>query len=103
MTSFVRSTAAKADSTGRDGFGQDFIVPKEIIPPTTLSTSETSKLRCDICQVNVTSLQQIEMHYKGQKHKKKLKLLGLESPENEGNVSGNSEGVKTPQTLFRTF
>lgn len=79
---------------GRDGFGQDFVVPKEVLPPTNGGgSSDASKLRCDICQVSVTSLQQIEMHYKGQKHKKKLKLLGLEMPEDEGNVSGSSEGV----------
>lgn len=85
---FFFSVAAKTDLTGRDGFGQDFIVAKEIVPPTV--NPDVSKLRCDICQVSVTSLQQIEMHYKGQKHKKKIKLLGLEPPEEELNVSSSS-------------
>lgn len=80
---FFFSQAAKTDNTGRDGFGQDFIVSKELAPPTSFDAPETSKLHCEICQVNVTSLQQIEMHYKGQKHRKKLKLLGLELPEKE--------------------
>lgn len=84
-------TPAKADPTGRDGFGQDFIVSEQ---PTTSAVvadqQNAASLRCDICNVSVTSLQQIEMHYNGQKHKKKLKAMGFDGAN--GNLAiGSSE------------
>ncbi|XP_018561543.1 zinc finger matrin-type protein 4-like [Anoplophora glabripennis] len=74
---------------GEDGFGVDFRktepeAPKPVAVPATVTTvtatsvsSSKSKFHCEICNVAATCQEQIEMHYKGQKHQKKMRQLGL--------------------------
>lgn len=48
-------------------------------------------LSCEICNVNVTSSQQLDAHMIGQKHKKKVKALAeLEAPTPTVVIPGTS-------------
>ncbi|KAB0790952.1 hypothetical protein PPYR_02752 [Photinus pyralis] len=55
-----------------DSFGVDFVIPEEIKIERHL---RQDGLRCYVCNVCVTSEQQLEIHKNGSKHKKKMKLL----------------------------
>lgn len=74
----------KNDTAGReDGFGLDFA-----------PTPSASELRCDICDVEENSLAQMEIHYNGKRHKKKLNSLGLDLIENKTTPSSSTKGTK---------
>lgn len=71
---------------GEDSFGQDFRRQKteitvDAIPavmPVSVEQSQTqSKFHCSICNVGTTCQEQLDIHFQGQKHKKKLRQLGV--------------------------
>lgn len=78
---------------GEDTFGEDFkrksdlpkietiTDPSDIVLSTPVSPVTTSglpsKYYCDLCKVGATCQEQLDMHFGGQKHKKKLKNRGL--------------------------
>ncbi|XP_067005714.2 zinc finger protein 346 [Anabrus simplex] len=77
------------DPTGRFGIGSAFIMPQstdplgllEMDPSTSNPVEESSKSQsknrrffCDLCQVATTSQDQLDMHFKGAKHRKAEKL-----------------------------
>ncbi|KAK9753135.1 hypothetical protein QE152_g3637 [Popillia japonica] len=55
------------DPTG-DNFGAQFAKKKKTI----------TNWKCKVCDVSVTSASQLEVHIKGTKHKKKLKMVGTD-------------------------
>lgn len=58
------------------------------IQPSTSSAVTYSKFHCDVCKISATCQQQLEMHFKGQKHQKKLKQLGLPVQIDTNNTEG---------------
>ncbi|XP_057664151.1 zinc finger matrin-type protein 4 isoform X2 [Diorhabda carinulata] len=67
---------------GEDTFGQDFRKDKiEIgvaaIPASVAQSQTQSKFHCSICNVGTTCQEQLDIHFHGQKHKKKLRQLGI--------------------------
>lgn len=72
-----------------DPFGMDFRKKEEDQPPLVLtektkpkpSGTVQEKFTCSLCSVSCVSEDQLNIHFTGAKHKKKLKLNGL-SPEN---------------------
>ncbi|KAJ8939998.1 hypothetical protein NQ318_012920 [Aromia moschata] len=69
---------------GEDTFGLDFRckekqpAPPPPPPPASSTNQLSARFHCDVCNVSATCQEQIEMHYKGQKHQKKLRQLGLQ-------------------------
>lgn len=88
-----RPSTKRSLKDGEDTFGEDFkrksasskietiTDPSEIILSTPVSpvttSSLSSKYYCDLCRVAATCQEQLDMHFGGQKHKKKLKNRGL--------------------------
>lgn len=89
----------------RDTFGVDFAIPEEVRIEHSL---RQDGLRCYICNVCVTSEQQMVIHKNGAKHKKKLKLLEapskVEVPNSNSILSSLSSTTvsKTDLSVFRT-
>lgn len=63
---WIRTQYIKVEP-GNDGFGTEFLQ----------NHANQSKFTCDICCITVTSQQQLDMHITGQKHKKKLSSINL--------------------------
>ncbi|XP_066144670.1 zinc finger matrin-type protein 3-like isoform X2 [Euwallacea fornicatus] len=68
---------------GGDNFGMAFKTQKN---DTTIGGPPTKKMKkeidpqqfhCDVCNINTTCDEQLQNHYKGQKHAKKLKGMGI--------------------------
>ncbi|KAJ8917301.1 hypothetical protein NQ315_002319 [Exocentrus adspersus] len=77
---WVRQSTQKGAklADGEDNFGMDFKPSKPVVvspPPTTDGTKH--KFLCEVCNVAATCAEQLEMHYKGQKHNKKLRQIGV--------------------------
>ncbi|KAJ8984157.1 hypothetical protein NQ317_017809 [Molorchus minor] len=75
-------SAKKVLADGEDTFGLDFRAknpeePKPVPVPKPIINNQLSKFHCNICNVGTTSQESLDMHYKGQKHMKKLKQMGL--------------------------
>ncbi|XP_028145637.1 zinc finger protein 346 [Diabrotica virgifera virgifera] len=84
-----KSTTKVVLKDGEDGFGQDFREKKPettIIstttptPKTSQPSSTTGKYKCSICDIGTTCQEQLNIHFQGQKHKKKLRQLGINDP-----------------------
>lgn len=88
---------------GEDNFGEDFKkksnaestaaskAPEASSAGAVISPlpNQSSKFYCDLCKVGATCQEQLDMHYNGQKHKKKIKTTGIINSSND--ASGNSE------------
>lgn len=90
---YFRPSTKKTLKEGEDTFGEDFkkkvnpctlesiTDPSDIVLSTPVSPSTpsnlTSKYYCDLCKVGATCQEQLDMHFNGQKHKKKLKSCGM--------------------------
>lgn len=70
-----RPTNIKTDS--RFGIGESFRKPAEVETPKIEETQKVDEQKhCKICNISVTSESQMELHLRGAKHAKKLKLAG---------------------------
>ncbi|KAJ8953701.1 hypothetical protein NQ314_007310 [Rhamnusium bicolor] len=102
---WVRQSVKKVTlADGEDTFGLAFRTnkpetPKPVVPVATTSTNGTSsKFHCEVCNVGATCQEQIEMHFKGQKHQKKMKQLGLQPHFVTPNLS--TKQCNTAETSF---
>ena len=75
------------DPSVDDTFGQDFRT--EPPPP------PAPGFRCELCNITTTCQEQLECHYNGQKHRKKVKQQQLES----GIVAGPNDNILTSVLL----
>ncbi|CAH0549614.1 unnamed protein product [Brassicogethes aeneus] len=91
-------------ASGSDTFGLDFR-PKPAVAPVlgpVMPAAGVAKFHCDICNVGATCQQQLDMHYKGQKHLKKMKQLGIRL-DPEVHVEAKSRIVEqTDLSAYRT-
>lgn len=83
---WIRTQHIKLEE-GTDGIGLEFIMNR--MPPPNLS-----KFTCDICGVSVTSQQQLDMHIIGQRHKKKLNSINLNTEPSSKSDITITEGSK---------
>lgn len=94
---WIKQNKAVNDLTGRFGIGTSFLPPEVLAPPPPppppeeraaqlAAAADKSKLvntgdrHCKICDVTVTSAQQMETHLAGSKHMKNCKKLGTPVP-----------------------
>lgn len=88
-----------------DSFGVDFAIPDEVRIE---HSQRQDGLRCYICNVYVTSEQQMVIHKNGAKHKKKMKALDVPSkvevPTSSTILSTltSASACKTDLSVFRT-
>ncbi|KAG5891108.1 hypothetical protein JTB14_028496 [Gonioctena quinquepunctata] len=92
----VSKNAAKDE--GQDTFGYAFrpkvtVVPDPTPPPVIVEANVSSKFECTLCSVRTTCQEQLDMHYKGQKHQKKLKGLGMMTIQSQSS-SDTADTVK---------
>lgn len=92
---------------GQDTFGLSFRkqTTEETVPlPTTSVVSpKQDNFRCDVCNVSATCQEQIDMHFNGQKHQKKLKQLGLGLPSMAGEKTTSSKAGDLIKFIYFSF
>ncbi|XP_074039715.1 zinc finger matrin-type protein 4 isoform X2 [Leptinotarsa decemlineata] len=97
---WIRLASVKSSSNmGQDTFGLDF-KPKSLEqpvpePPTTPDASTSTKFECSLCNIGTTCQEQLDMHYKGQKHQKKLKQLGMMTTLPQGSSNKTASAVES--------
>lgn len=79
---WIRTQHLKKENPDKDNFGLSFL------QPSAAPVQTEAKYTCDICDVNVTSQSQLDMHIAGQKHKKKVNSINL-------NASASADGSAT--------
>lgn len=105
-----RPSTKKTLKDGEDTFGDDFKKNSnpanttvtnnlpEVTPTTPVSPSAhsslPSKYYCDLCKVGATCQEQLDMHFNGQKHNKKLKNRGMPM------VNTNEDITKTEESEY---
>lgn len=119
LTKFIsRPSSKKTLKDGEDTFGEDFkksssttsissiTDPSDIdmSTPTPVSPSTSSNLPskyyCDLCKVAATCQEQLDMHFNGQKHKKKLKNRGLPMVNTIDELEEMEEGKLMVATIW---
>ncbi|CAG9862146.1 unnamed protein product [Phyllotreta striolata] len=97
-----------ASNDEEDTFGMDFKKAKTTEEePLLASTSKPavvpvqSKFHCSICNVGTTCQEQLEIHYGGQKHIKKLKELGIVGINPDASVKSSGD-IDPDLSVYRT-
>ncbi|XP_030754486.1 zinc finger matrin-type protein 3-like [Sitophilus oryzae] len=100
---WVRTNPTKSKlynfENGEDNFGAAFkaTVPKTSAPREVPSSSKKEAIptafHCDVCNINTTCQDQLDNHYRGQKHLKKLKQLGMTNYSEQREII---EAIVTP-------
>ncbi|XP_060533751.1 zinc finger matrin-type protein 3-like [Cylas formicarius] len=78
-------------ANGEDNFGISFKKEQEQKKP----AAPLVKFHCEVCDINTTCAEQLENHYRGQKHQKKLKQMCLSHPAQKE----SAERIGSPPVL----
>lgn len=104
ITKIFSPSTKKTLKDGEDTFGEAFKRPANSVvssPEVSLETTPVSpssttslfsKYYCDLCKVGATCQEQLDMHFNGQKHKKKLKNRGMPMVNTGEDIDKSDDG-----------